>query len=59
MADFGISSWSLHGLLGQVWYEEDGDRRVLQRGVPVGALPLLALPAECARHGITQLEICG
>ena len=58
MADFGISSWSLHGLLGQVWYEEDGDRQVLQRGEPAGALPLLALPAECARQGITQLEIC-
>lgn len=58
MADFGISSWSLHGLLGQVWYEEEGGGQVLQRGVPAGALPLLALPAECARHGINRLEIC-
>ena len=58
MFTFGISSWSLHGLLGQVWYEAAGDRVVLQRGEPAGALPLLQLPAAVAAHGITQLEIC-
>ena len=57
--DFALSSWSVHGLLGQAWYEPDanGDR-VNTNGKHSPEISLLALPALLAKDGIAVLEIC-
>ena len=59
MIQLAISSWTLHGALGQVWYlsDDDGGRRNHNAPQPA-SLSLLDLPAFIAREGILLLEIC-
>ncbi len=58
MIQIATSSWTLHGTLGQVWYEPDGQERMISKvGTPDQAMPLLALPAFVAKDGIKILEI--
>jgi sugar phosphate isomerase/epimerase len=59
MPKIAISSWSLHGLLGQVWYEPDADGKMVNKSAPQSdALSLVDLPAYVANDGIYLLEIC-
>ena len=59
MIDIAISSWSLHGQLGQVWYEPDQDNIMVNHGSQNPAnLDLLDLPAQMAENGIFVLELC-
>lgn len=58
MVQFSISSWSLHGLLGQARFELNEGEMVLQSGQAEGDLSLLALPAFIAEAGFNSLEIC-
>lgn len=59
MIELAISSWSLHGQLGQVWYEPDPERTMINHGGQNTAnLDLLDLPAQMAANGIFVLELC-
>ena len=59
MNSFAVSSWSLHGALGQVWYEPDAQgKRVNKNTAHSATLNLLDLPAFIAQEGIQLLEIC-
>lgn len=59
MNSFAVSSWSLHGALGQAWYEPDGQgKRVNTNTSHTPTLTLLELPAFVAKEGIKLLEIC-
>ncbi len=59
MIQLAISSWTLHGALGSVWYlpDEDGVMVNHNAGQPA-AMSLLELPAFIAAEGIKLLEIC-
>lgn len=58
MLRMATSSWTLHGTLGQVWYEPDGQGGAINKGQsPNGAMALLDLPAYVAKDGIKVLEI--
>ncbi|MAU08478.1 MAG: hypothetical protein CL607_01555 [Anaerolineaceae bacterium] len=59
MIELAISSWSLHGQFGQVWYEPDPDKVMINHGGQNPAnLDLLDLPAQMAENGIFVLELC-
>lgn len=59
MNPFAVSTWSLHGALGQAWYESDADgKRVNTNTTHSATLTLLELPALVAKEGIQLLEIC-
>jgi len=59
MKQIAISSWSVHGLLGQVWYEPDADGNMVNKnGGHEVSLSLLDLPAFVAKDGIDVIEIC-
>ena len=59
MIQLAISSWTLHGELGQVWYLPDADGSMVNHSDPQpAALSLLDLPARIAAEGIMLLEIC-
>jgi len=59
MNPFAVSSWSLHGALGQAWYEPDAQgKRVNTNTAHTPTLSLLELPAFVAKEGIELLEIC-
>ena len=59
MIQLAISSWTLHGALGQVWYLPDADGNMVNHSDPhPAALSLLDLPARIAAEGIMLLEIC-
>lgn len=54
-----ISSWSVHGLLGQVWYEPDADGKLVNKNTGhTPTVTLLELPAFVAKDGIQAIEIC-
>lgn len=54
-----ISSWSLHGMLGQVWYAPSQDGKLVNQNAGHSTeLSLLELPAFVAGGGIPVLEIC-
>lgn len=54
-----ISSWTVHGLLGQVWYEPDVNGLMVNQNEGHSAsLALLDLPAYMAKDGIYVLELC-
>jgi len=56
---FAVSTWSLHGALGQAWYESDiSGKRVNKNTTHSATLSLLELPAFVAKEGIKLLEIC-
>lgn len=59
MPRMSVSSWSLHGLLGEVFHEPDGapSAGVVRRRGRDG-LPLVELPAQLREHGIATLELC-
>lgn len=59
MFTFSTSSWTTHGLLGQVRYAHalDGTSS-LKSGNPDSSMPLLDLPTFVAKDGILQIEIC-
>ena len=58
MIRIATSTWTLHGTLGQVWYEPDGQGGAISKGeVPSNAMPLLDVPAFVAKDGIKVLEI--
>lgn len=54
---FAVSTWSLHRLLGLAYRDADGGRAATPQWGP-GEASLLEIPAQAARHGIEQLEIC-
>ena len=59
MIQLAISSWTVHGALGQVWHLPDEDGNMVNHSEPQSAaLPLLDLPAKIAAEGIMLLEIC-
>ena len=58
MAQFALSSWSVHGLLGKARFNHNSGQPVLDSGQAQGSIPLLELPALMAKHGIQILEIC-
>ncbi len=59
MIQLAISSWTVHGALGQVWYLPDDDGNMINQHDPQpAALSLLDLPARIAAEGIMLLEIC-
>lgn len=54
-----ISSWSIHGLLGQVWYEADENGSLVNKSNGHDPdISLLELPAFIAKDGIHVLEVC-
>lgn len=54
-----ISSWTVHGLLGQVWHEPDDNWNMINQNASQDtSLSLLDLPAYIAKDGITVLELC-
>jgi sugar phosphate isomerase/epimerase len=59
MNPFAVSTWSLHGVLGQAWYEPDAQGNLINKNTTHSATStLLELPALAAKEGITLLEIC-
>lgn len=59
MTEIAISSWSVHGLLGQVWYEPDADGNLINKNAGhTATLSLLELPAYIAKDGIQVMEVC-
>ncbi len=59
MIELAISSWTVHGLLGQVWYELDTEGNMINQSEPqVGSMALTDLPAFVAADGFRALEIC-
>ncbi len=60
MPRLSISSWSVHRSLGSCWYEPSNDGTLANAArLPAGrAMPLIALPATIAAHGIATLELC-
>lgn len=59
MIELAISSWSVHGELGQVWYEPDANNVMANKASGGAAhLDLLDLPAKMAENGIYLLELC-
>ncbi|MDA0748620.1 MAG: TIM barrel protein [bacterium] len=58
MPELSVSSWSLHGVLGEVRYERTGDGLIRLAGGAGGGVTLLDLPGQVADHGIGNLEIC-
>ena len=59
MIQLAISTWTLHGMLGAVWYEPDASGRMVNHAEPQpAALTLLELPAFIAAEGFHVLEIC-
>jgi len=57
MLRLATSSWTLHNTLGQVWYEQTGNGKAVNKGPEMAAMPLLDLPAFVAADGIDMLEI--
>lgn len=60
MSALAVSSWSLHRRLGATYpgLELQSGARAAAQPYGPGAISLLELPAEAARHGIALLEIC-
>jgi sugar phosphate isomerase/epimerase len=59
MFSFSTSSWTTHGLLGQVRYQHNIDgTSFLKSGDPAAGMSLLDLPAFIAKDGIPKIEIC-
>ncbi len=59
MIQLAISSWTVHGALGQVWYEPDANGVMINKSDEHPAtLTLLDLPAHMANDGISVLEVC-
>jgi len=59
MIQLAISSWTVHGALGQVWHEpDDSGAMINQNGDHPSTLTLLELPAHMAKDGIHVLELC-
>jgi sugar phosphate isomerase/epimerase len=59
MIQLAISSWTLHGALGQVWYAPTAAGNMEnQNDNHATTLSLLELPAFAAKDGIDILEIC-
>ena len=60
MPDFSVSTWSLHRALGAMYEPAaDGSGRLVAREPwGPGSWSLLDVPAEIARRGIRNLEIC-
>ena len=58
MIELGLSSWSVHGLLGKVRHTIVDGEVVVASGDPAGALTLLELPALLRKKGISRFEIC-
>lgn len=57
--DLAISSWTVHGALGKVWYEPDDNGVMVNKSDDHPALlTLLDLPAHMAKDGIYVLELC-
>ena len=57
MIEIAISSWSVHGLLGEAWYLPDENGVMVNHG-QTGGMPLLELPGFIARDGIRLMELC-
>jgi sugar phosphate isomerase/epimerase len=54
-----ISSWTVHGLLGQAWHEPDDNWTMVNKNAGQDAsLSLLDLPAHMANDDIYVLELC-
>ncbi len=59
MIELALSTWSVHGALGAVWYEPTAAGQMVNQNPPQPAqLSLLELPAFMAAEGIKVLEIC-
>jgi len=59
MIQLAISSWTVHGALGQVWYQPDDNGNMVNHNDDQPAsLILLDLPAHIAKDGIHVLELC-
>lgn len=58
MLRIAISSWTMHGCLGQVFYEHENGTAVNKNETSSKAMPLIDLPALVAQDGIHTLEIC-
>lgn len=63
MPRLSTSTWSLHKLLGQAWYEPGGGglaagAQLVNKSAATPTMMLLDVPHEIARHGIRTLEIC-
>ena len=55
---FALSTWSIHGLLGQARFRHDDGAVTLDGGEANGDVSLLELPAIMANRGLNTLEIC-
>lgn len=59
MIQLAISSWTVHGALGKVWYEPDENNGMVNKSdAHPATLTLLDLPAHMANDGIYVLELC-
>ena len=59
MIELAISSWTVHGLLGEVWFLRDANGKMVnQNEAGETGMPLLELPAFIAADGFRLLEIC-
>ena len=59
MIQLAISSWTMHGTLGAVWFQPDANGLMVNTKPPqASSLSLLELPALIAAEGIKLLEIC-
>ena len=58
MLKFALSSWSIHGLLGQARFRHQDGAATLDDGEAKGDVSLVELPAIMANRGINMLEIC-
>ncbi|MFZ4896504.1 sugar phosphate isomerase/epimerase family protein [Plantibacter sp. Mn2098] len=58
MNEVGVSSWSLHRLLGEFWAEDHPGAQRHHPQTPSTGLPLLELPAQLRSNGYTMLQVC-
>ncbi|MEM8857870.1 MAG: TIM barrel protein [Chloroflexota bacterium] len=59
MITFSTSSWTLHGKLGQVFFEHDlHGQSWIEKGAPASDFSLLDFPTFVSNDGIVHIEIC-